>query len=97
MSTSECDSKLVKFKTTTKSLTFIKLIIDVFIFHRRDYGFLGITLQQAVFKARNAPPPPPTSTTSAIPQSTTTASVISSITNTPQVPQIRQQITPRAV
>lgn len=70
-------------------------------FTRRDYGFLGITLQQAVFKARNAPPPPPTTTsergyTTSIPQNTTTTTIINQITTTPpSVSQVRQQITPR--
>lgn len=30
--------------------------------NREDYGFLGVRLQQAVIRARNAPPPLPTST-----------------------------------
>lgn len=77
------------------STIIVNKLNDCYIY-RRDYGFLGITLQQAVFKVRNAPPPPPTSISS-IPQSTTTSSAISSIANSPQIPQIRQQITPRVV
>lgn len=33
-------------------------------FYRQDYGFLGLRLQQAVIRARNAPPPLPTSSMS---------------------------------
>lgn len=74
---------------------------DVLEEYKRDYGFLGTPLQQAVFKARNAPPPPPTTSsndrsfTTTIPQSTTANTVINPTTAAPLVSQVRQQITPR--
>lgn len=87
-------------QASIKCPSFKKIIL---VQHRRDYGFLGIPLQQAVSKARNAPPPPPTSssssdrsyTTGSL-QSTTTTTVINPITAAPPVTQVRQpQITPR--
>lgn len=66
------------------------------LINRQDYGFLGITLHQAVFKARNAPPTLPTfSEKITIPQSTTATAVINPIATTPPpsvVTQVRQQI-----
>lgn len=63
---------------------------------RRDYGFLGIALQQAVSKARNAPPPPTSDKNIAMNTSMTNAStainsIASASMNRPQM----QQITPR--
>lgn len=56
--------------------------------YKRDYGFIGIALQQAVSKARNAPPPPlstdkcSSSMTSA---STAINSIASASINRPQI------------
>lgn len=75
-------------------------------FYRRDYGFLGVTLQQAVSKVRNQPPPAPkpsssgssgSSTTNPIPQSSNTSTTVHSVTNVAQTPPIRPNITPRFV
>lgn len=90
----------MKINTKLNKIILFFLICE---FSRRDYGFLGVTLQQAVFKARNAPPSIPTSSTSndrnfttSIPQSTVTINtVINPIASPAPVPQMRQQITPR--
>lgn len=66
-----------------------------FSFFRRDFGFLGIALQQAVSKARNAPPPAPTgdkSGASMASASTAINSIASASINRPQISQITPRI-----
>lgn len=72
----------------------ISIDILLFYFYRRDYGFLGPTLHQAVIKARAAPPTPATPT----PPSSGGVSSISAPLSTPtptisrpQTPQISTQ------